>query len=1169
MTASVFAHRPSTGDHVRRGRPIRWTAWAVVAGVLALQLAVVALVVPERVEAHSVGQIDMSVNLSPTTQDLLISRAGSGSPGFHVGDTLQAIIRFSPVPNGANIGPNGWVTFYVPPNTQVVGASFVEPDGNGGFMTITPDSPAAIDDGWGSQANGSFDDAVIPAGTLDPAGTVPFTAYPEGSLGQVYGDVGIFYSNDARTAKYVSTTRNDGTDPNATTATVNNGYLVEATGCGQLTGLVNATDCKTHNLWDANMTNTFGSSGVPAYNPSPGAIPTGYVNNIAGGRGNTPHLVGSPVAGPQTFYGQDYAGSTGPWNRIAYPGSYIGTNAKFDPGTPNVQGSSTDTTGWRMLDPVADAAVYGTNLSPSNPLPTNTNAVRWAVGRLEVGEVEFAMVELKITNGFGGECFILDSEVFGGDAAGVDGGKDNPWRYHLPVPAPGNSCIGFQKDGPNVADKNVNGGIIDYSISFVNGGNLPLTNVVFTDTLPNGVDYEPNTTTITVDGVPITPDEPTDSGGELTWPTLPSVAPGAVVVIDFQVDIGGAGGDFLENVARVDTDQTVALKTVHIAQLAGIPDIVQTKSVTPSTAMPGDRVTYTINVQNVGTATASTFVVTDTLPSQFAYVPGSTVTTLPGGGTSSADPLVTGQNLRYPATGSQTLATGQSMTIVFQADISPTAPNPLVYTNQFVSSWTEPLRPPQTKTFVGAPVLVSVSADLELTKTVSDPVPMLGDEITYTITATNNGPAQSEGIVVTDQLPVGVTLVSVNASQGSYNAGTGRWTLGTLDAPGGTDVATLELVVSADSTGSLTNTAEVTTAPTFDPDSTPNDGVGDDVASVVITVGGGGSNTVSGTVFEDRNNNGVLDASDLPTSNVDVLIYSDVNNNGYVDGADILLSTETTDGSGFYTHSAMVSGRWLVIVDQADLPPGSTLTTTNRYFVEFGTSMGVTATNKNFGWRIPRDLDVTKASDAPDPVAPGTVVTYDITVTNNGTTPQTAVTVDDSVPAGSTYVGASASGVRPSGPTVTTTETWSSNNYSGGTGSWIGNWTEIADDGIPTTGKVNIQADGALSTASLRISDKDDGAIRTVDLTNITIGEVTIRYRRNEIKDQLLFVRLQDGANPPVTLVTIASATPGTDVDRHGVPRSHRADSRHPSSARRPCSGCSPTTRASTTTNTS
>jgi uncharacterized repeat protein (TIGR01451 family) len=82
------------------------------------------------------------------------------------------------------------------------------------------------------------------------------------------------------------------------------------------------------------------------------------------------------------------------------------------------------------------------------------------------------------------------------------------------------------------------------------------------------------------------------------------------------------------------------------------------------------------------------------------------------------------------------------------------------------------------------------ATDLAVAATVSDPTPAIGDSIVYTITVSNQGPASATGVEVTDPLPARLIFVSALASQGSYNAQGGVWSVGTLE-PGAS--ATLEI----------------------------------------------------------------------------------------------------------------------------------------------------------------------------------------------------------------------------------------------------------------------------------------------------------------------------------------------------------------------------------------
>ncbi len=119
-------------------------------------------------------------------------------------------------------------------------------------------------------------------------------------------------------------------------------------------------------------------------------------------------------------------------------------------------------------------------------------------------------------------------------------------------------------------------------------------------------------------------------------------------------------------------------------------------------------------------------------------------------------------------------------------------------------------------------------ADLAITKTVSDPTPTTGDTITFTLTAFNFGPFSAINTVVADLLPSGYTFVSSTASQGSYNSGTGIWTLGnkSVGSP-----QTLEIVATVNAAGNYLNTASISSE-AFDPNTGNNSSSASTVPSV-------------------------------------------------------------------------------------------------------------------------------------------------------------------------------------------------------------------------------------------------------------------------------------------------------------------------------------------------
>lgn len=109
------------------------------------------------VSAHSVAQVQTTKYFTPETVQMLIDHAVAGSPGLHVGDIVSYVIQFTPVPNGGSQnGVAGYITDYVPPGVEVVGASIVAKDGAGNFYDIAPNQPGTSYDGWGARGQQTY-----------------------------------------------------------------------------------------------------------------------------------------------------------------------------------------------------------------------------------------------------------------------------------------------------------------------------------------------------------------------------------------------------------------------------------------------------------------------------------------------------------------------------------------------------------------------------------------------------------------------------------------------------------------------------------------------------------------------------------------------------------------------------------------------------------------------------------------------------------------------------------------------------------------------------------------------------------------------------------------------------------------------------------------------------
>ncbi|HEY0173592.1 MAG TPA: DUF11 domain-containing protein, partial [Pyrinomonadaceae bacterium] len=229
---------------------------------------------------------------------------------------------------------------------------------------------------------------------------------------------------------------------------------------------------------------------------------------------------------------------------------------------------------------------------------------------------------------------------------------------------------------------------------------------------------------------------------------------------------------------------------------------------------------YTVTVSNAGgAATSGVVTVTDTLPAGLSYVSATGT-----GWTCGAS----GQTVT--CTRSNALGVGASYpAITLVVNVAQAAGASLTNTASVSGGG-------QTNTSndsASDPTTVVSSSDLSLSKTVNNANPIQGQNVTFTVTLTNNGPTNATNVVVTDALPSGLTFVSATPSAGTYATGTGAWTVANL-ASGAS--ATLQLVALVANAGTITNKAEVTASDQPDPDSTPgnNNPAEDDQASASV-----------------------------------------------------------------------------------------------------------------------------------------------------------------------------------------------------------------------------------------------------------------------------------------------------------------------------------------------
>ncbi|HNW86284.1 MAG TPA: SdrD B-like domain-containing protein [Candidatus Limiplasma sp.] len=652
---------------------------------------------------------------------------------------------------------------------------------------------------------------------------------------------------------------------------------------------------------------------------------------------------------------------------------------------------------------------------------------------------------------------------------------------------------------------------IPYTITVTNSGTGVAKAVKMSDILPANATHKS-----------ATPSAGTYNSLLSLW-NIGDIAPGGSATLNLVLTVAASAqnGDTVHNVASVTEENGSSLAeplTADATTPVMNPVLAISKTASIMQVRAGGDITYTIKVTNSGLGVAKAVQVTETLPANATFKSASATS----GAYDAATHIWSIGDIA--ASGSATL------TLVLTA--STTAVDGDIVTNTATVSQENgktPENPPtdSVDTVVNNPTLTVLKNTLQ-------PQARAGDDITYTITVSNDGLSIANNVKLTDTFPTNATYKSYNATKGSFNPTTGVWSVGNIAAGGN---ATLTLVLTA----------------------SPSAASGDIVRNVVaVTEENGSAPTIPSTDDAETlilNPDLAIDKSTTQTlvrAGEDISYTVTVTNNG-LGTAKAVKVMETLPANASFKSATPARGNYNAatrIWSIGDIAPGASATMTMVLTASQTAQNGDTITNvvtviEENGATLanpPTDdavipvrapvLTVVKSS-AQAQVRAGENITFTVTVTNSGLVTAKSVKLTDTLPTNATYISATPS----NGTYAPSTRVWTIGDIAPSASATMTMVMKVSDTAVDGDHVTNVATVTEENGALLAVPPTDEASVPVAN-PNVSIVKSTTQTRVNSGEDITYTIQVTNQGLGVAKAVKVTETLPANATFKSAAPAS-------------------------------